>query len=69
MSPCKLHVTGEIRSVKVSSRDHLSEDKNKNQLTINMSDGNKVYLYTDHYGLMKFKKAIDQWWEENLNER
>ena len=67
--PCKLHVTGEIRSVKVSSRDHLSEALNKTQLTINMSDGNKIYLYTDNYGLKKLTMALSAWWTEMLNER
>ena len=66
--PAKLHVTAEIKSVKVSERDHLPKESKKFQLTINMRDKNKIFFYTDNYGLKKLTMVLSQFWTERLND-
>ena len=68
LSPSKLHVNGGIKSVKVSERDHLKDESKKFQLTINMTDKNKVFIYTDQFGLKKLTMVLSQFWTEMLND-
>lgn len=60
----KVHVSGKIKSVSIANRNRVVKESKQFKLTINMVDGNKVFLYTDEYGMRKIKKATDEWWRE-----
>lgn len=66
--PAKLHINGGIKSAKVSDRHRVIKENKKLKLTLNMSDGNKVFIYSDMSGIKKIKHAIDKWWVEFLND-
>ena len=66
--PAKLHINGGIKSAKISDRHRVLKENKKFKLTVNMADGNKLFLYTDQFGLRKLKIVIEQWWVTFLND-
>ena len=66
--PSKLHVTGSIKSCTISDRHQVIKESKKFKLTVNLNDGNKLFLYTNAFGLQKLKLELNKWWVRELND-
>ena len=64
----KLHVTGDVKFVKVSDRKRDGKGKKSYKMSIHLTDKTKVYLYLNQYDLRKIKVALEIWWGEHLND-
>jgi len=65
----KIHVTESVKRAIVSDIHRLRDERSLYKLKVSLSGDSIVTFYVTNFDLKKLKNALDEWWEERMNER